>query len=214
MNFIKLKYRLDEVPEGESVIMHFDDLRKHANAFTFQGDMPPDLSPEFVMRYIILMYSPGTPAQEIPELNKRKAWVLSQLNVRPDKDKKLPESINGLLGNRYQNAVEKIVLFLRINRNMDWAILVAAEQKQSDLLVQMFTAKEDVADERTLQQAIKMNRELYDEQMVKFLDGEKSKELSEAVNQYLSEENLGIDPETYIKHYTETGKPFDADVIP
>jgi hypothetical protein len=213
MEYTRLKYRIDQVGEGESVIMRFDDLRKYAPIFAHQGDMPTGLDPEFVMRYIILMYSPGTPAVEIPELNKRKAWVLGQLNVRPDANKNLPDYVNGLLGNRYRSVVEKIVLFLRINRNMDWAILVAAEQKQSDLIAQMFAPKDDVREEKTLQEAIQLNKTLYEQHLEKFLDGEKSKELSEGVTQYLAEENLGIDPESYIKDYTEKGYVFKG-VIP
>ena len=214
MDFSKLKYRVDTIPVNKSVITQYPDLGRYAHKFADQGDMPNELTPDFVMRYIILMYCPGSPGvEEIPELNKRKAWALRFLNVEPDNNKRVEDHINGLLGFRYRSVIDKVVLFLRVVKNHEWSLMLAAEQKQTDLLAQMFIPKTDVQEERTLQQAIEMNMRLLSDVKKRFLDGEKSRDLDDGVNQFLADENLNIDPESYMVEFGNTGTVFKG-VVP
>jgi hypothetical protein len=72
----KIKYRIDKVSASDQVIFKFPDLMQFANIFASENGLPSNLTADFVMRYIILMYSPGSPGIEIyPMLSKRKTWI-------------------------------------------------------------------------------------------------------------------------------------------
>jgi hypothetical protein len=214
MDFTKLRYRVDQIPQGKPVVMAYPDLTKWSHVFMSQGDTPIDVTPDFVMRYIILNYCPGSPfISDYPELNRRKARVLSYLNVDVDANKKLPDCYNTLVGFGYQSVVDKTVLFLRLVKSAEWSLLRAAEEKHSLLLKKMLVAQEDVQDERVLVQTIESNMRLLDEGMTKFLEGEKTRSLHEGTLQFLAEENLGIDPESYIVEFGEKKTVFEG-IVP
>lgn len=211
MDFSKLKYRVDQVPDSKSIVMSYPDLGRLAHIFSSQGDMPMELTPDFVMRYIILMYAPGSPfVTDFSELKTRKAKVLAYLNVKVEGKAQLPAHYNNLIAFKYGSVVDKAVLFLRLCKNHEWALLRAAEEKQFLLISQMFTKFADVQDEKRLQDAIKANMEMLKSLKESIVDREKSLELDEGVSQYLAEENLGIDPETYIVQYGESGTVFPS----
>jgi len=214
MDFSKLKYRVDQIPDNKSVVMHYPDLGRMAHVFSDQGDMPNELTPDFVMRYLILMYAPGSPfVSDFSELKSRKAKVLGFLNVSVEGKNSLPAHYNNLIAFKYTSVVQKAVLLLRLCKNHEWALLRAAEEKQFLLLSQMFTKFDDVQDEKRLQDAIKANMEMLKTLKDSIIEREKSVELDEGVSQYLAEENLGIDPETYIVQYGETSSVFPG-IVP
>lgn len=214
MDFSKLRYRVDQIPDNKSVVMQYPELGRLSHIFSEQGDMPIALTPDFVMRYIILMYAPGSPfVTDFSELKTRKAKVLGFLNVKIGSKDELPAHYNGLVGFKYAEVIRKTVLFLRLCKNHEWALLRAAEEKQFMLLESMFTKFEDVQDEKRLQDAIMANKKLLDDLKVSLLEREKAVELDEGVSHYLAEENLGIDPETYIVQYGESGTVFPS-IVP
>jgi hypothetical protein len=61
----KMKYRIDKIPMTDQVIFKFPDLMQFANIFASEIGMPQNVTADFVMRYIMLMYSPGSPGIEI-----------------------------------------------------------------------------------------------------------------------------------------------------
>jgi hypothetical protein len=124
------KYPIHTLRDGESAILAYRDLAQAATVFGSKEGMHPDLDPDFVMRYIILMYTPGTPAyDQHKDIGKRKTWVMSELNVMCREDGTYPPQYNELLTLSSPGVRKKVATFLRLQHPTDWAIMCEAEER-------------------------------------------------------------------------------------
>lgn len=193
----KMKYRIDKIPMTDQVIFKFPDLMQFANIFASEIGMPQNVTADFVMRYIMLMYSPGSPGIEIyPMLAKRKTWALKELGINPLVDGSFPTEYNELLLNKNQACRAKVVLFLRLQQPEDWAIMMRAEEMLYDLLSLEFP--EDPTDQKNHISNIESLRKQLSESRERFMQGEISKALENEITKFLAQDNLGIRPEEYM----------------
>jgi hypothetical protein len=195
--YTKMKYRIDKISASENVIFKFPELSQHAQVFASEINLPGNLTADFVMRYIILMYSPGSPGIDIyPMLSKRKTWALRELGVEPHIDGSFPTEYNELLLNKNQACRAKIVLFLRLQQPEDWAIMIRAEEMLYDLLA--MDLPEEPTDQKNHIGNIESLRKQLSESRERFMQGEISKALENDITKFLAQDNLGIRPEEYM----------------
>ena len=174
--YTKMKYRIDKISASENVIFKFPELSQQAQVFASEINLPANLTADFVMRYIILMYSPGSPGIDIyPMLSKRKTWALRELGVEPHIDGSFPTEYNELLLNKNQACRAKIVLFLRLQQPEDWAIMIRAEEMLYDLLA--MDLPEEPTDQKNHIGNIESLRKQLSESRERFMQGEISKAL-------------------------------------
>jgi hypothetical protein len=207
--YVKMKYRIDKVSASDSVLFKFPDLAQHANVFASEINLPSNLTADFVMRYIILMYSPGSPGVDIyPMLSKRKTWALRELGVEPHIDGSFPTEYNELLLNKNQACRAKIVLFLRLQQPEDWAIMIRAEEMLYDLL--SMDLPEEPTDQKNHIGNIESLRRQLSESRERFMQGEISKALENDITKFLAQDNLGIRPEEYMMFAPKGVSPHKA----
>lgn len=205
----KMKYRIDKIPMTDQVIFKFPDLMQFANIFASEIGMPQNVTADFVMRYIMLMYSPGSPGIEIyPMLAKRKTWALKELGINPLVDGSFPTEYNELLLNKNQACRAKVVLFLRLQQPEDWAIMMRAEEMLYDLLSLEFP--EDPTDQKNHISNIESLRKQLSESRERFMQGEISKALENEITKFLAQDNLGIRPEEYMMFAPKGNAPSKA----
>jgi hypothetical protein len=207
--YVKMKYRIDKVSASDSVLFKFPDLAQHANVFASEINLPNNLTADFVMRYIILMYSPGSPGVDIyPMLSKRKTWALRELGIEPHIDGSFPTEYNELLLNKNQACRAKIVLFLRLQQPEDWAIMIRAEEMLYDLL--SMDLPEEPTDQKNHIGNIESLRRQLSESRERFMQGEISKALENDITKFLAQDNLGIRPEEYMMFAPKAVAPHKA----
>jgi hypothetical protein len=207
--FVKMKYRIDKIPMSEQVVFKFQDLSQFANVFASSVGLPERLTPDFVLRYIILMYSPGSPGIEAyPMLSKRKGWALKELGVEPNQQGEFPTEYNELLLNKNANCRAKIVLFLRLQQPEDWAIMMRTEEMLYDILA--LDMPEDPVDQKSHISNIESLRKQLSDARDRFMQGEISKALEHEITKFLAQDNLGIRPEEYMMFAPPSVPPHKA----
>lgn len=207
--YSKMKYRIDKIPTSEQVLFKFPDLSQHAVVFSSTAGLPEEMSADFVMRYIILMYSPGSPGIEAyPQLSKRKSWALIELGIEPGIDGSYPRAYNDLLLNKLGNVRAKIILFLRLQQPEDWAIMIRAEEMLYGLLE--LELPEDPTDQKNHLANIETVRKQLTDARERFMQGETTKSLESEITKFLAQENLGIRPEEYMMFAPDAKPPHKA----
>lgn len=204
-DFADFKYPIHLLKPGESV---FDlaDLKPLKEIFSKPDGMGLD-DPEFVMKYIILMYTPGSPAiSKLPHLGKRKTWVLDQLGVTPDESNRYPDHINYLALNRCPTVVRKITTFLTLQGSNNFAIMRHAHEELHTLLGMPEFSTETKLDkiELTIEGATKRRklieetREQYESAKARLLENDKSRIIEEDVDIFMAQTLLGIRHEEFL----------------
>jgi hypothetical protein len=207
--FVKMKYRIDKIPMSEQVVFKFQDLSQFANVFASSVGLPEKLTADFVLRYIILMYSPGSPGIEAyPMLSKRKGWALKELGVEPNQQGEFPTEYNELLLNKNANCRAKIILFLRLQQPEDWAIMMRTEEMLYDILA--LDMPEDPVDQKSHISNIESLRKQLSDARDRFMQGEISKALEHEITKFLAQDNLGIRPEEYMMFAPPSVPPHKA----
>jgi len=114
-----MKYRIENIPPGEMVVDRFRDLQQNSSSFMdgAYGKRPegiPDVYDvdDWILRYILLMDSPGTPAELMPDMMERKVWALKTLGVTNPSDE-----IKDIVFFRDKIFNVRRVLFLRLQYN-------------------------------------------------------------------------------------------------
>jgi hypothetical protein len=214
MDFSKAKYRVDQLDDQTSVVTRYADLWRHSGVFANNEGLPHGINYELPMRYLCLMYGPGSPGIEVyPDLSKRKDWALRFLNINPNHNNEYPEYVNDIA--LFKNAAFRrmAILFLRLQNSEDWSLARTQELRYYNLLQKSLEDVSDIKEAKTLQEAITMCREELVSARDRILMGEKSRELEGDLMQFLADENLGIMPEEYMVEWANNGNVFDK-VLP
>lgn len=220
-DYAKLKYNFHALKAGES-IFDMGDLAPLKDVFSTQGkeEKAFDLDPEFVLKYLILMYSPGSPAiEKFQQMGKRKTWVLSQLGVEPDAKNHYPDNINYLVTYKCAPVVRKTSVFLSLQKPIDWQIRLHGEE-QLDRLLTMKERDEDeegnispstlsLADELKLRQLIEETRIQIEGATLRMMEAEPSLLQELDVERFAAQTYLGIRIEEQIKFLPPMPKPKD-----
>jgi len=133
--FEKLKYPIHKIPMDQPVLFEFSDLSKFSIIFS-ANDLPKQLDPDLVLRYLILMYDLGSPGQGIPDLKRRKTWAMQCLNVEPP----YPKHITDMLAWKIKGVYRRAVYFLLLmggEQYMVWKSADEARVRESELEINL-----------------------------------------------------------------------------
>jgi hypothetical protein len=209
--FDKLKYPIHKIPLGQPVLYEFSDLSQFTAIFS-APDLPHDLDPDIVLRYLIYMYDLGSPGQGIPDLKRRKVWALQCLNIEP----KYGTSITNMISWKIKGVNRRAVHFLVLMGGEQYMVWKSAEEallRYTEMELKL-EAEDEVAQAKIVQ-AEKTRREIINMTMSQialakndFLQGEKSKDLEDELTEFTLLDTLGIRPEEYIREFEQKGDIF------
>jgi hypothetical protein len=202
-DYAKLKYPIHLLKKGESVF-DLSDIKPLRKQFEEQTGLEQEigLDPEFVMKYIILMNAYGSPAiEKYPHLGKRKTWVLSELGVHPNANNKYEDKYNYLTLNKIPEILMKIQLFRSIQKPVDFAIMLHAEEELFWLNQpidpdNIGDTLDEIKNKRAL---IEVTRKQYALAKERFMDYSTSAAEELAVDTFIAQTRLGIRHEETIR---------------
>src|SRR5690606_14145634 len=91
-------------------------------------DLPTDLDSEFVMKFLILVYTPSSPfVKTYVDLPTRKTKALNYLGV--DTNFELSPSLKDMASLRHAGVSARWLTFVRIQSNEDWTFLVTCQER-------------------------------------------------------------------------------------
>lgn len=208
----KMKYKFDDLIDGQSVINRYPDLEQHVAVFLNERGLPSGIDAEFAMRYFILLYSPGSPGIDIyPSLAKRKEWALREMGVEKDPVRdSFPSHINELCLNKNHELRKKCILFLRLQQPEEWAVLCHAEESLYTLLEKQLP-EEPQALKNHLSN-IDMLKNSISGLKKKLTANESSITLENEIMYYTAQDNLGIRPEEYLVRIPKAVMPSETNI--
>lgn len=185
------KYRIDKLKPGESAILKWPEIASFSHVFG-ADDLGYDR--EIAMRYIILMYTPGSPCyRQHPVLSKRKTFVMSILGVDANDRGEYPEYTDMLL--LKSDAIrERVACFLMIQHDVDWTIMCHAEEE----LYSLITSKVQDPDPKTLldrRKLIEETRSQFEEAKNRIMEADQSHALWQAIDTFRAAMSLRLRPE-------------------
>lgn len=122
--FEGFRYRIDLLKPGESAILKWPEIAAYSDVFLAADTGVDD---EIIAKYLILMYTPGSPAiTQNYHLKKRKTWVMDFLGISADSDGRYMEYDN-MLRCRGEGMRRRLVTYLSIQQSTDWAIFCHAQ---------------------------------------------------------------------------------------
>lgn len=203
--FNGFKYRIDKLKEGESAILKFPDLMAYGDVFA-----SPEITMdhEVVIRYLILMYTPGSPAISLHNhIGKRKVYALSLLGVQHDENGVYPE-YNDLLLLRGDGIRKAFVTFLMIQHSIDWAYMMHAIEELEMLMKMHATVDGDMGTKRRKQ--MQECRNQIEEAVDRLASAERSRVVFDAIEWFRAQRSLKIRPEERIYEMTPLDIPEKA----
>jgi recombinational DNA repair ATPase RecF len=207
-NYDNIKYPFHTLPNGTSVLDAFADLGQ-IPIFHEKEGLPTGVDNEFVMRYIILMYSNGSPAvRNFPAIGKRKTFVMNELGVLPNDKKEYPDGYNEILQNRNGLVLQKIAAFLMLQSPASWDTWLRAEEQLYSINVTQFPTDPKEANER-IELVNALNKQI-DEHKKKVLEYEQSLQVESATEYFMAISTLGLRPEERVLLGLKPSKPKDV----
>ena len=153
----RIKYPIHTLKDDRGVFL-YPDLLPYKDIFMELSH--PDLDPATELKYLIMMYAPGSPSfDEHKHVAKRKTWVLSEIGIKPSDDSTFPDAINYMLLNQLPIHNRKSSIFRSIQYPIDFQIMCHAEENLNKWLE--FSDTEDYK-KMTVEEALKL-RKLIDE---------------------------------------------------
>jgi hypothetical protein len=215
-NYGNIRYPFHRLDESESVVESFPDLNAvpifHATRHPFivteedEKGKPVrrtitvdlgDLDNEFVMKYIILMYSANSPAiEKYPQIGKRKTWVLDELGVKTDENNKYPSRYLDLLLNQNRLILRKLSTFLTLQQPADWAIMLKSQEDLQEVLGTPMP--EDPLKQSHRVKTVELLRQAISDSRTRIMDSETSKIIESDVDEFMAHTSLGIRPEEIV----------------
>jgi len=214
LDFTKISYNIEGIPDDEAVIYRFSDLASQAHILDRSDDLPEGVSADKVVRYLIYMFAPGTPVKDAyPDINQRKRYTLNKLNIMVDDTD--PE--NGYAQLCMMNvdwAVERYITFTRLQCSEDYSIMSTADIRIAALQRALLTQPVDRSnDDKNFQAGLESWRQTLVDARSRIMNDEVSITLQKAITFSVRAENLGIQPEHYARVWREKKEIF-PEVIP
>jgi len=221
MDFKNCKYRVDKIPVGDLCLDHFTDLKQHETVFGNKKGLPSGITPDQLLRYIIMMFAPGSPCIEsMPSINQRKTWVMKELGVECKQNGEFEKGWNDILINHNEEVRKRVVYFLRLQYSEVYANIRVAEMDFYTLLEMPTPGEDEEADsknrltiagavaERAKARATLINE--IDGLKKKLVQNETSVILANEVTKFVAMENMGIKPEDYMEFAPKSVMPENA----
>ena len=208
--FAKMKYNFHSLKKGES-IFDLGDLSPFKEVFAVQSQEESDLGldAEFVMKYIILMNSIGSPfIEKYPRLGQRKTEVMKELGIEADDRGNYPPQYDLVLRSQIPAVVRKIAEFRTLQKPTDFAIMLSAEEELHNLLAP--TAEGEVneltmADSLKKRQLVTLLREQYEEARQRLTDFTTDLMEQLDIERFVAQSSLGIRQEETISIMAKIG---------
>jgi hypothetical protein len=214
LDFSKIAYNIEAIPEGQAVIYGFSDLASQSHVFDRSDDLPHGVDADKVLRYLIYMFAPGTPVRDAyPDINQRKRYTLNKLNIVIDEND-TDEGYAQLCLMNATWAVERYIAFTRLQCSEDYSIMSTADIRIAALQRALLTQPVDKSgDDKNFQEGLERWRQTLVDARGRIMNDETSITLQKAITFSVRAENLGIQPEYYARVWREKKEIF-PDVIP
>ena len=197
-DYAKMKYNFHALKKDES-IFDLGDLSPFKSVFSEQTQEEQDLGldPEFVMKYIILMNSIGSPfIEKYTRLGQRKTEVMKELGIEPDSDNTFPAQYDIMLRSQIPAVVRKISVFRTLQKPTDFAIMLSAEEELHNLLAPSAQGEEvndlTMSDSLKKRQLVNLLREQYDEAGQRLMDFNTDMLEQLDLQKFVAQSSLGI----------------------
>ncbi len=210
----KMTYKVHSIPKGEKVVMAFTDMAMFKEIFYAQ-DLPTEIDPDDLFRYIAYMYDMFSPMQGIQDLKKRKAQAMSLLNIEPP----YTATIDAMLRWKLKPVNRRVITFLMVAYGEDYAIWKYNLEKMGQAMEVEINF--EGGDEKATQAAISAEKtkteilvKVRDEASTaktRFLQGEKSRELEQDLVTFTLQDSLGIRMEEVVMK-VEMGEELFPDI--
>lgn len=208
--YARMKFNISVIPRNQRCIDHFPELKKFEEVFMAKDKVG---DPDLVLRYIILLYSPHSPAESIPDLKKRKIWALKDvLKV----EEPFSQSLKDMVQWKDEVINRKAVIFMWIVGGARYLMYKqAAEEIMAITTTEIKYDGADLDEQKKNADIQKVKRENLTKAAAElensqdlFLRGEKSVELEKALAEFVLSESLQIRPEEYVRIWQNSGKVF------
>jgi hypothetical protein len=216
IDFSSLKYRIDIIPETEKCIKRFPELMELAHIFDNSSDLPDDVTPDKVLRYLIYMYDPKTPLRtHIPDLKKRKTTALQLINVKADENGEVSDGFNQLCSLNATWAIQRFVHFCMLHDTGNLLIAETNHEAMARLSEKLLSdiAMGKAGDLRILRGEIDEARLAFEQAQARMHQDEINMRTIDYVKFTIRQNTLGIRPEQYIREYASRGNVF-THIIP
>jgi hypothetical protein len=210
LDFSRIAYPIEGIREDERVIETFPDLMSQAHIFDREDDLPAGVNNDKVMRYLIYMFSPGTPVKpEFPDIQKRKQFVLKKLELTANEEETTADGYGEMCLMRQMWIIERFLAFTRIQCSVDYTLGATYESRMYAMQKALLTASVDKStDDTNYQKGLEGYRKGLEEIVERIMMDEKSVVAQKAVMFSIKSESLGIDPETYTRIFREKREVF------
>lgn len=207
------KYRIDLLKPGESAIFKWPDIAAYSDVFA-ADDI--DYDPEVVMKFLILCYTPNSPAyQQQNHVGKRKTLIMKWLDIEPDEFGHYGEYNNMLLlrdddESGSSGMRNRFVTFLRIQHSTDWAIMCHAQEEMEFLMkLKPTTDVDEVMKRRKL---VEECRSQLEEARNRITNYERSATTEGAIQWFSAQRNSALRPEVRLNKLKASVPPEQAKV--
>lgn len=211
LDFSKIAYNIEDIPEHEDVLDRFSDLALQSHVFGRSDDLPDGVSADKVLRYIIYMFSPGTPVTSaFADIDKRKKYVLFKLNIDLEE---MPYYAGMCLMNEPW-AVDRYIAFMQMQCSEDFGVFSSALIMMTNIQREMLVTKFDkTTDFKNLQGGLESWRDTAVSARERLMHDESSLVLQKAITFSATASGLGIQPEEYTRVWRDKKEIF-PDVVP
>jgi hypothetical protein len=189
--FLQLRYNIDKIPEGSTVIQFFKDLGKIKEFKTSAGE---GIDNDKVNRYVLLMYDQNSPYRgKYHDVLKRKVEIAHDLEFTVIENGEFESPIEEILRGKNEIVNRKIVQFVRMHRSFKYSYLVAIESSYYNLMLEIIGG-----DTKKLSTAKDLRDDL-ETSMLEILNADNNPYLKDEVLRYMESERLDLRPEDIAK---------------
>lgn len=176
-----------KVPEGESVLEVFKELKKYK---IFKKSPGPELDNNLVLLYIMCMYDKSTPYRgKYTDVLKRKIEIAHDVGFQMDEKGIFADPVEDMLKGNNKIVNDKVVEFVRIHRSFKYTYLVTIEASYYNVMLEVMEgATKRIPDLRGIQEEL-------EETMAQLLTEDDNPYIRDAVLRYIEEDRLQLRPE-------------------
>jgi hypothetical protein len=209
--FKKMRYNIRKFSEEKEVIYEFPDLLSFQSVFL--KDDIGELDSDFVLRYLIYLFDPESPAKSIPDLKRRKAYVMTLLGRKLED---LTSQEQEMMQWKNRGVNKRAICFLLLVGGEHYLVWKREEEKLMQITERPIQLDaDDINDKKKAAETEKIYADLIksclsqmSDARNKFLQEEKDKMLQEELTSFTLFDSLGIRPEEYIREYEKNGDVF------
>lgn len=206
LDYSRIRWNIEDIPEHENVIEKFKDLMACGHVFMDEDNLPQDVNPDKVLRFLILMYSPNTPIRDIPDQRRRKQYVLNKLNLIDGES--VSTGYKQMCEMQEPWIVSRFLTFTRLFSNLEYRSIAVCEERMTKLEEFMMTSSIDKAtDDTNLSKGRAALRAEIQESINTITQHENSQLAKEMVMFSVVQQNMGLSPEDAVYLFSQDKFP-------